>query len=139
MQLEGEYAFWPSLGIEVDVPYTFRDSSSESNENNLDNVEVALKYANFTFQDKGVLLGGGIELGQQIPSESGQNAYEYSDTNCLSSLGIRSPNLTRFRSAEFWHTTTHLGAVCSNHTGRTFFSSNREIGTTRGRRFVKLP
>ena len=70
MRLEGEYAFRPSLSVEVNVPYTFRDSSSEPNENNLDTVEVALKYVNFAFQDKGVLLGGGIELGLPTGDDS---------------------------------------------------------------------
>ena len=32
-------------------------------EHNLDNVELGLKYANFTFEETGLLIGGGIELG----------------------------------------------------------------------------
>jgi len=64
VNLEAEYAFSPSLGIEIGIPYSFRDSKGEDgNTDHLDNVEVALKYANYSFADQGLVLGGGIELG----------------------------------------------------------------------------
>jgi len=63
LRVEGEYAFNRSLSIEVDVPYTWRDPAGEPSTRNLDNVNVGLKYANYAFEDKGLLLGGGIEAG----------------------------------------------------------------------------
>lgn len=62
-RFEGEYAFTPSLSVEIDVPYTYLDPDEASSEHNLDNTEIGLKYANFALAEKGLLLGGGLELG----------------------------------------------------------------------------
>lgn len=62
-RFEGEYAFFPWLSAEVDAPYTYIDSDVDGHRSNLDTVSVAVKYANFTFAQHGVLVGGGIELG----------------------------------------------------------------------------
>lgn len=62
-RFEGEYAFRPWLSMEVDLPVTIRRPDDGSNEANLDNIEVGLKYANFAFARHGVLVGGGLELG----------------------------------------------------------------------------
>ncbi|MFQ5963370.1 MAG: transporter [Candidatus Scalinduaceae bacterium] len=66
-RLEAEYAFFRNLSVEVDVPYTFQkrfvEPSGRSTVDRLDNVEIGLKYANFMFEDAGLLLGGGLELG----------------------------------------------------------------------------
>ena len=63
VRLEAEYAFHPSLSVEVNVPYTFLDLDGASSQDSLDNVEVGLKFANFAFADRGLLLGYGIEFG----------------------------------------------------------------------------
>lgn len=64
--LEAEYAFQPWLSLEIDAPYTRLDPRDGKATDHFDVAEVALKYANFTFADRGLLLGGGIELG--LPS-----------------------------------------------------------------------
>ncbi len=46
VRIEGEYAFNRSLSVEIDVPYTFRDPNGQSSTQNLDNAEIAVKYAN---------------------------------------------------------------------------------------------
>jgi len=61
--LEFEYAFTRNISIEADIPYTFHNVDGGSNENNFNNIEVALKLATFIFEQYGVLLGGGIEFG----------------------------------------------------------------------------
>jgi len=63
LRLEGEYAFNRSLSVEVNIPYTFRNPDGEASTDRLDNAQIGLKYANYTFEDKGLLLGGGLEFG----------------------------------------------------------------------------
>ncbi len=69
LQLEGEYSFTPWLSVEVNVPYTFLDPDEGQGTNRLDNMEVGLKYANFAFAERGLLLGGGIEFGLPTGNE----------------------------------------------------------------------
>jgi hypothetical protein len=68
-RLEGEYAFTSWLSFEVDVPYTFLEPDEGQSTDRLDNTEVGLKYANFTFSEYGLLLGGGIEFGLPTGNE----------------------------------------------------------------------
>ena len=63
LRFEAEYAFAPWLSLEVDAPYTFLIPDKGEASDNPDNVEIGLKYANFTFAKHGLLLGGGIEFG----------------------------------------------------------------------------
>ena len=64
MNIEGEYALDESVGVEIGIPYSMRDSKGdEGSASHLDNIEVALKYANFSLADHGLLLGGGVEVG----------------------------------------------------------------------------
>ncbi len=63
LRLGAEYAFHPSFSVEVSVPYAFLDLEGESSENHFDDAEVALKFANFAFEEHGLLLGYGIEFG----------------------------------------------------------------------------
>ncbi len=63
VRIEVEYAFHPSFSIELDVPYTFRAVEEAGTESSFDNVEIALKFANFAFAESGILLGYGIEFG----------------------------------------------------------------------------
>lgn len=64
VSIEGEYAFDQSLGFEIGIPYSVRDlKGGEGKESHFDNIEVALKYANFTFANSGLLVGGGVEVG----------------------------------------------------------------------------
>lgn len=59
-----EYAFTPSWGVEFAIPYSIvKTKRGGGNEDNFDNAEIALKYANHHFADNGLILGGGLELG----------------------------------------------------------------------------
>ncbi len=60
---KGEYAFSRHFSLELDVPYTFINAQEEVTINNLNSVEIGLKYANFALEKKGILLGGGMEFG----------------------------------------------------------------------------
>lgn len=70
VRFEGEYAFSPGLSIELDVPFTILDPASGSSVRRLDNVEIGLKYANYSLAEHGVLIGGGIEFGLPTGRES---------------------------------------------------------------------
>lgn len=53
--LEAEYAFHRSFSIEVALPYSF--SASEAG-----NLSATFKFANYAFEDAGILLGSGVEI-----------------------------------------------------------------------------
>lgn len=54
--LEAEYAVTPSFSIEAGVPYSYTSTA-------FGNAELLLKFANRAFEDAGLLLGYGVELG----------------------------------------------------------------------------
>jgi hypothetical protein len=61
--VEGEYAFHRAFSIEVGIPYTSLDREEMPDGSSLGNTEVALKFANYAFEERGLLLGYGIEFG----------------------------------------------------------------------------
>lgn len=61
--IEGEYAFDRSFSIEVELPYGFLDPNDANSTSGLGNLEATLKFANFAFEDHGVLLGYGLSVG----------------------------------------------------------------------------
>ncbi len=61
VNLELEYAFFPELSLEADIPYTFLSADGDL-KTHLDNINIGLKYANFYFEEKGLVLGGGLEF-----------------------------------------------------------------------------
>ncbi|RMH20562.1 MAG: transporter, partial [Gemmatimonadetes bacterium] len=63
IEFEGEYTFADWFSIEVAAPYAFVSETGEETENAFGNLEVALKFANYAFEDRGVLLGYGVEFG----------------------------------------------------------------------------
>lgn len=63
IELEGEYAFHRSFSVEFGAPYTIVEPDGASSVAGLGNVEVALKFANYAFEEQGVLLGYGVEFG----------------------------------------------------------------------------
>ncbi|MBA3340376.1 MAG: hypothetical protein H0T48_00920 [Gemmatimonadaceae bacterium] len=67
-QAEGEYAFNPSVSIEVKLPFT-RRASQGTTVSSTGSGEIALKLASFAAADRGILLGGGVELGLPTGSE----------------------------------------------------------------------
>lgn len=63
VELEAEYAFHRSFSVELGAPYAVVDPEAGASASALSNVEVALKFANFAFEDRGLLLGYGVEFG----------------------------------------------------------------------------
>lgn len=63
LEFEGEWTFAPSFSIAVAVPYSFVSPDGQPSENAFGNVEVALKFANSAFEDRGILLGYGVAFG----------------------------------------------------------------------------
>jgi len=61
--LEMEYAPVPAFSIHLDVPYTVLRPKNSSSLSHLEDVELALKFANFAFAKHKVLLGYGISFG----------------------------------------------------------------------------
>ncbi len=60
---ELEYSFFKEFSIELNLPYTITDNGINSTDSHLNNIDVALKFANFAFEKYGLLLGYGIEFG----------------------------------------------------------------------------
>ena len=70
LELEAEYGFHPAFSIEVVAPYHFVRPDAGPNESGFGNVELALKFANFAFEDKGLLLGYGLEVGMPTGNDA---------------------------------------------------------------------
>lgn len=66
IELEAEYAFHRSVSVEVGAPYVFLDPDLGSATSGAGNLEVALKFANFAFEESGMLLGYGV--GVELPT-----------------------------------------------------------------------
>ncbi len=86
LRLEAEYAFARWISLEASVPYTFLDPEDESARSDFGNSEVALKLAWFKFEEVGLLLGGGLEVGlptgnsdKEIGSDEGYEIEPYLD------------------------------------------------------------
>ena len=62
IEAEGEYALNRSFSIEIGIPYVTLDPNDAASTSALGNIEVALKFANFVFEDAGVLLGYGLAV-----------------------------------------------------------------------------
>jgi hypothetical protein len=61
--LELEYAPLPVFSIHLGIPYTVLNPSQNHTVSNLDEIELALKFANFVFSYHNILLGYGISFG----------------------------------------------------------------------------
>jgi hypothetical protein len=57
-----EYALLRSFSLELQVPWTYLDPDEGGSASRLDNMELVSKYANFSFADQGLVLGGGLKL-----------------------------------------------------------------------------
>lgn len=69
-RVEFEYAFRDSFSVEINAPYTIRrEDAPGEDQQHVGNAEVALKFANFHFEEKGLLLGYGAEFGLPTGSE----------------------------------------------------------------------
>jgi hypothetical protein len=87
--LEAEYTFSRSFSIEAGLPYSYTDSD-------FGNLEVALKFANFEFEDSGVILGYGIEFG--FPT-AGEVAEEEEPLPAVRSGSLDGSPLASFRAS----------------------------------------
>ncbi len=58
-----EFAITPNIGVELAVPYAFVNPDDGGAEDGLGSTEVALKFADYRFARRGVVLGAGVELG----------------------------------------------------------------------------
>ena len=61
--LELEYSPLPVFSVHLDIPYTILHPSQSQTIRNLDEIELALKFANFAFSNHNILLGYGINFG----------------------------------------------------------------------------
>lgn len=61
--LEMEYAPVPAFSLHLDIPYTVLNPKTASTFSNLEDVELALKFANFAFAKHKVLVGYGVSFG----------------------------------------------------------------------------
>ncbi|MFQ5511833.1 MAG: transporter [Candidatus Krumholzibacteriia bacterium] len=69
-RFEGEYAFHRSFSVELDFPVESVNPDGEASRSNVGNVEIALKFANFVFEEHRLLLGYGIEFGLPTGDEA---------------------------------------------------------------------
>lgn len=63
LRLEAEYALTRSVSVEIDVPYVIVDRTNGPDEDHFGDVEIGLKLASFVYEQHGVVVGGGLELG----------------------------------------------------------------------------
>ena len=63
IEVEAEYAFHRSVSVEVVAPYVFLHPDVGPTSSGAGNVEIALKFGNYAFEERGLLLGYGVEVG----------------------------------------------------------------------------
>lgn len=61
--IEFEYALMPSFSISASLPYEIINPAQGQSVSHTDNVNISLKFANYTFADHHVLLGYGTSFG----------------------------------------------------------------------------
>ena len=61
--IELEYSPNPAFSIRLETPYVILHPAGNTNISHFDNIELALKFANFAFANHDVLLGYGINFG----------------------------------------------------------------------------
>jgi hypothetical protein len=64
--LELEYSPVPTFSLHLNVPYTVLKPAGNDNRSSLDEIELALKFANFAFESDNILMGYGVSFG--LPS-----------------------------------------------------------------------
>jgi len=62
VELEGEYAFHRSFSIEASIPYVVLQPTGVNSTTGAGNLEVLFKFANYAFEEQGLLLGYGVEF-----------------------------------------------------------------------------
>jgi len=94
VNFEGEYAFNRSFSIEVDTPYTVVDPKGAASMSHLGTVGLSFKFANFAFEDHGILLGYGLEFGLPTGDEErGIGSDHLVDIEPFFDIGYKRDNL----------------------------------------------
>ncbi len=57
LEVEVEYMFHPAFSIEIVGPYVFVGPDLEPNESDFGTVDLAFKFANFAFEERGFVIG----------------------------------------------------------------------------------
>lgn len=68
-EFEAEYGFHRAFSIEVAAPFAILDHEGGSRRTGLGNLEALFKFANYAFEEHGLLLGYGIEVA--VPTGNG--------------------------------------------------------------------
>lgn len=63
LEVEAEYAFHRSVSVELAAPYVFLRPSDGPSTSGVGVLHLALKFANYAFEERGLLLGYGLEFG----------------------------------------------------------------------------
>jgi hypothetical protein len=71
-RLEGEYAFNHSVSLAIVTPFISRTAPAAERASGIGNVELSLKAASLAFDERGLLLGGGLSAG--LPTGSDKKA-----------------------------------------------------------------
>ena len=94
LQVEAEYMFHPAFSIEIVGPYAFVTPDVGPNESDFGTVDLAFKFANFAFAERGLLLGYGLELGMPTGDEAkGIGSGHLWEIEPFLSIGIATGNL----------------------------------------------
>lgn len=87
-----EYAFTESFSIEAALPYAFKNpKGNEADQDGFGDAKIGFKYANYSFEEHGWLVGGGLEA--ELPT--GDDTKEIGSNNELT--------IEPFLSAGFIH------------------------------------
>ncbi len=91
--LEAEYAFHRSFSIEMGLPYTYTQTA-------FGNLDVAFKFANYAFEEAGLLLGYGVEMGFPTNGSPAEDAsHEHEEEGAAASEGAVDRPASAFRAA----------------------------------------
>ena len=63
VEFEAEYAITRAFSVEIGGPFASINPDGASSESGIGNLEIALKFANYAFENLGILLGYGVEFG----------------------------------------------------------------------------
>jgi len=72
LELEGEYAFRRSFSIEAGIPYIILRPTDVGGTSGPGNLEILFKFANYAFEEQGLLLGYGVQFG--VPTGDAANS-----------------------------------------------------------------
>jgi hypothetical protein len=68
--VEAEYSPHPAFSVVTEIPYAVVSAEGEPSTSRLGSVEIGVKFANFAFEEQGVLLGYGLAVGLPTGEDS---------------------------------------------------------------------